>query len=44
MPDLHSALIVAVVALVTIGLRFLPFAVFSEIAERKASAASGTLK
>ena len=29
MPDLHSALIVAVVALVTIGLRFLPFAVFS---------------
>ena len=29
MPDLHSALIVAVVALVTIGLRFLPFAIFS---------------
>ena len=29
MGNLHSALIVAVVALVTIGLRFLPFAVFS---------------
>ena len=29
MPDLHSALIVAVVALVTIGLRFLPFVIFS---------------
>ena len=29
MPDLHSALMVAVVALVTIGLRFLPFAIFS---------------
>ena len=29
MNDLHSALIVAVVALVTIGLRFLPFVVFS---------------
>ena len=29
MNNLHSALIVAVVALVTIGLRFLPFAVFS---------------
>ena len=29
MNDLHSALIVAVVALVTIGLRFLPFVIFS---------------
>ena len=29
MNNLHSALIVAVVALVTIGLRFLPFVVFS---------------
>ena len=29
MNNLHSALIVAVVALVTIGLRFLPIAVFS---------------
>ena len=29
MNNLHSALVVAVVALVTIGLRFLPFAVFS---------------
>ena len=29
MSELHSALIVAVVALVTIGLRFLPFAIFS---------------
>ena len=29
MNDLHSALIVAVVALVTVGLRFLPFIVFS---------------
>jgi len=29
MNNIHSALIVAVVALVTIGLRFLPFAVFS---------------
>ena len=29
MNNLHSALIVAVVALVTIGLRFLPFAIFS---------------
>ena len=27
--NLHSALIVAVVALVTIGLRFLPFFIFS---------------
>ena len=30
MPDLHSALIIAVVALVTIGLRFLPFLIFGE--------------
>lgn len=30
MPDLHSALIIAVCALVTAGLRFLPFAVFGE--------------
>lgn len=29
MSNLHSALIVAVVALVTIALRFLPFAIFS---------------
>jgi len=29
MNNLHAALIVAVVALVTIGLRFLPFAIFS---------------
>ena len=29
MPDLHSALLVAVMALVTIALRFLPFAIFS---------------
>lgn len=29
MNNLHSALLVAVVALVTIGLRFLPFAIFS---------------
>ena len=29
MPSLHSALIVAVVALVTIALRFLPFVIFS---------------
>ena len=29
MNNLHSALIVAVVALVTIGLRFLPFVIFS---------------
>ena len=28
MPDLHSAALVAVVALVTIGLRFLPFLIF----------------
>lgn len=30
MPDLHSALIIAVVALVTIALRFLPFLIFGE--------------
>ena len=30
MPDLHSAGIVAVVALVTAGLRFLPFLIFGE--------------
>jgi len=30
MDKLHSALIVAVVALVTIGLRFLPFLIFGE--------------
>lgn len=30
MPDLHSALIIAVAALVTIGLRFLPFLIFGE--------------
>ena len=29
MPNLHSALIVAVAALVTIALRFLPFVIFS---------------
>ena len=29
MNNLHSALMIAVVALVTIGLRFLPFAIFS---------------
>ena len=28
MPDLHSAALVAVMALVTMGLRFLPFAIF----------------
>ena len=28
MPDLHSAALVAVIALVTIGLRFLPFLIF----------------
>ena len=28
MPDLHSAALVAVVALVTMGLRFLPFLIF----------------
>lgn len=30
MPDLHSALIIAIVALVTIALRFLPFLIFGE--------------
>lgn len=30
MPDLHSALMVAVMALVTSGLRFLPFLIFGE--------------
>ena len=30
MPDTHSALIIAVVALVTAGLRFLPFLLFGE--------------
>lgn len=30
MPDIHSALIIAVVALVTAGLRFLPFLIFGE--------------
>lgn len=30
MPDLHSALTVAVIALVTAGLRFLPFLIFGE--------------
>ena len=30
MPDLHSALLIAVCALVTIGLRFLPFLIFGE--------------
>lgn len=30
MPNLHSALIIAVTALVTIGLRFLPFLIFGE--------------
>ncbi|MBQ8648965.1 MAG: AzlD domain-containing protein [Clostridia bacterium] len=29
MPDIHSVLLVGVIALVTVGLRFLPFAVFS---------------
>ena len=29
MPDLHSAKLIAVIALVTIGLRFLPFIIFS---------------
>ena len=28
MPDLHSAALIAVIALVTMGLRFLPFAIF----------------
>ena len=30
MPDLHAALTVAVIALVTAGLRFLPFLIFGE--------------
>lgn len=30
MPDLHSALLIAVMSLVTIGLRFLPFLIFGE--------------
>ena len=30
MPDLHSVLLIAVVAIVTIGLRFLPFLIFGE--------------
>lgn len=30
MPDIHAALIIAVVALVTAGLRFLPFLIFGE--------------
>lgn len=30
MPDFHSALIVAIAALVTAGLRFLPFLIFGE--------------
>ena len=30
MPDVHSALIIAVIALVTAGLRFLPFLLFGE--------------
>ena len=30
MPDLHSALMIAVIALVTAALRFLPFWIFSE--------------
>lgn len=30
MPDLHSALLIAVMALVTAGLRFLPFLFFGE--------------
>ena len=29
MPDLHSAKLIAVIALVTIALRFLPFVIFS---------------
>ena len=33
MPDLHSALMIAVIALVTVALRFLPFLIFGE--ERK---------
>ena len=34
MPDLHSALMVAVVALVTIALRFAPFVIFSAAADQ----------
>ena len=30
MPDMHSALIIAVIALVTAALRFLPFLIFGE--------------
>ena len=30
MPNLHSALLIAVMALVTAGLRFLPFLIFAE--------------
>ena len=30
MPDLHSAALIAVMALVTMGLRFLPFLIFGE--------------
>lgn len=30
MPNLHSALLIAVMSLVTIGLRFLPFLIFGE--------------
>lgn len=30
MPDLHSALLIAVMVLVTAGLRFLPFLIFGE--------------
>ena len=30
MPDIHAALMIAVVALVTAGLRFLPFLIFGE--------------
>ena len=30
MPNLHSALMIAVIALVTMGLRFLPFLIFGE--------------
>lgn len=30
MPDFHSAVLVAVISLVTIGLRFLPFLIFGE--------------
>ena len=30
MPDLHSALMIAIIALVTVALRFLPFLIFRE--------------